>query len=149
MTARSPKDLGKPYFVRKYKSVQTRQNLLGALAREPEQWALNRAQTDVPAVEADAVDVTVITAEVAVTEEAFVAETLLFKRVTSDVEKVVKIVEEDGEAREGAVMAEKNEVEVCGGKNCLGQGGLELLLLVVVVKAVGAVVMVVVVVVPL
>ena len=123
--------------------------MLGALAREPEQWALNRAQTDVSAVEADAVDVTVITAEVAVTEEAFVAETLLSKRVTSDVEKLVKIVGEDEEAREGAVMAEKNEVEVCGGKNCIGQGGLELLLLVVVVKAVGAVVMVVVVVVPL
>ena len=32
---RSPKDLAKPYFDRKYSSVQTRQYLLGGLAADP------------------------------------------------------------------------------------------------------------------
>jgi hypothetical protein len=88
---RSPKDLAKPYFDRKYESVQTRQNLLGGLAGDPEQWSLNRAQTDVP-VTPEAADVTVAVGIKVMDETA---------------------LDDEEEVRVEDVLVEK-KVEVCG-----------------------------------
>ena len=67
---RSPKDLAKPYFERKYRSVQTRQYLLGDLAGDPGHWSLNREHTDAPTVpQAAGVTGTKVMDEIALEEE--------------------------------------------------------------------------------
>ena len=89
---RSPKDLAKPYFERKYSSVQTRQYLLGGLAADPGHWSLNREHTDAPTVP-QAADVTVAVGTKVMDETA---------------------LKDEDEVRVEDVLVEK-KVEVCGG----------------------------------
>ena len=111
---RSPKDLAKPYLDRKYKSVQTRQYLLGGFGVDPGHWSLNRAHTDAASGVTVAVD-TVMAAEK-------VEEVLVTKLATAGVETLaVAALEKGGEGRTGLVLAEK-KVEECGGKNCRAAG---------------------------
>ena len=111
---RSPKDLAKPYLDRKYKSVQTRQYLLGGFGVDPGHWSLNRAHTDAASGVTVAVD-TVMAAEK-------VEEVLVTKLATAGVETLaMAALEKGGEGRTGLVLAEK-KVEECGGKNCRAAG---------------------------
>src|SRR6185312_10595114 len=94
---RSPKDLAKPYLDRKYKSVQTRQYLLGGFGVDPGHWSLNRAHTDAASGVTVAVD-TVMAPEK-------VEEVLVTKLATAGVETLaVAALEKGGEGRTGLVL---------------------------------------------